>query len=55
MMSLTRRSLSQSRIVLGRLFFPLFAITIIAGMMIWGPWVSLGVTVVAIATALRLM
>jgi hypothetical protein len=39
--------------VFGRSFFPLSAIAIIAGATIWGPWVSLGVTVIAIAAALR--
>jgi hypothetical protein len=39
--------------VFGRSFFPLFAIAIIAGATLWGPWVSLGVTVIAIAAALR--
>jgi hypothetical protein len=39
--------------VFGRSFFPLFAIAIIAGATLWGPWVSLGVTVIAIAATLR--
>jgi hypothetical protein len=46
---------SKSREVLGRSFFPLFAITVIAGVMLWGPWVSLAVTVMAVAAALRLI
>jgi uncharacterized membrane protein YdjX (TVP38/TMEM64 family) len=46
---------SKARQVLGRSFFPLFAITVIAGAMLWGPWVSLAVTVIAVAAALRLI
>jgi hypothetical protein len=46
---------SKTRQVLGRSFFPLFAITVIAGAMLWGPWVSLAVTVMAVAAALRLI
>ena len=46
---------SKTRQVLGRSFFPLFAIIVIAGAMLWGPWVSLAVTVIAIAAALRLI
>ena len=40
-------------LVFGRSFFPLFAIVVIIGAALWGPWVSLGVTVIAIAIALR--
>jgi hypothetical protein len=47
--------LSKARQVLGRSFFPLFAIAVIAGAMLWGPWVSLAVTVMAVAAALRLI
>jgi hypothetical protein len=47
--------LSKTRLVLGRSFFPLFAIVVIAGTMLWGPWVSLAVTVLAVAAALRLI
>jgi hypothetical protein len=47
--------LPKIRLVLGRSFFPLFAIVVIAGTTLWGPWVSLAVTVLAIATALRLI
>jgi uncharacterized membrane protein YdjX (TVP38/TMEM64 family) len=46
---------SKTRQVLGRSFFPLFAIIVIAGAMLWGPWVSLAVTVMAITAALRLI
>ena len=46
---------SQTALIFGRSFFPLFAIVIILGAALWGPWVSLGVTVVAIAAALRLI
>jgi hypothetical protein len=45
--------LSPTGLVFGRSFFPLFAIAMIAGAAVWGPWVSLGVTVVAIAAVLR--
>jgi|GEM_PF-4240315 len=41
--------------VLGRSFFPFFAITVIAGAVLWGPWVSLAITVMAVAAALRLI
>jgi hypothetical protein len=47
--------LSKTRLVLGRSFFPLFAIVVIAGTMLWGPWVSLVATVLAVAAALRLI
>ncbi len=50
---LLRMYVSQTALVFGRSFFPLFAIVIIVGAALWGPWVSLGVTVVAIAAALR--
>ena len=45
--------LSPAGLVFGRSFFPLFAIAMIVGAALWGPWVSLGVTVVAIAAVLR--
>ena len=48
-----RMYVSPVGLVFGRSFFPLFAIVIIVGVALWGPWVSLGVTVVAIAAALR--
>lgn len=51
----SHRFLSQTGLVFGRAFFPLFAIAIIVGTALWGPWVSLGVTVIAIAAALRLL
>ena len=53
MARLSRTFLSRTGLAFGRLFFPLFAIVIIAGAALWGPWVSLGVTVLAIAAALR--
>jgi len=53
--SLSHEFLSRTRQALGRSFFPLLAIAIIAGAMLWGPWVSLAVTVVAVAAALRLI
>ena len=51
----SRGFLSRTGTVFGRAFFPLFAIAIIVGTVLWGPWVSLGVTVIAIAAALRLL
>jgi len=45
--------LSRTGLFFGRSFFPLFAVTMIAGVALWGPWVSLGVIVIAIAAALR--
>jgi hypothetical protein len=46
---------SKIRQTFGRSFFPIFAITVIAGAMLWGPWVSLAITVMAVAAALRLI
>ena len=51
----THRFLSSTGRVFGRSFFPLFALTIIVGVIFWGPWISLAFTVVAIAAALRLI
>lgn len=45
--------LSPAGLAFGRSFFPLFAIAMIAGAALWGPWVSLGITVIAIAAVLR--
>jgi len=50
---LARVLYSRTALIFGRSFFPLFAVVIILGAALWGPWVSLGVTVVAIAAALR--
>jgi hypothetical protein len=50
---LTHSFISKTRLALGRSFFPLFAIAIIAGAALWGPWVSLLVTALAVAAALR--
>jgi hypothetical protein len=47
--------LSQTGQVFGRSFWPLFAITVIAGAMLWGPWVSLAITALAVTLALRLL
>jgi general stress protein CsbA len=47
--------LSSTALIFGRSFFPLFAVAIILGVIVWGPWISLAVTVVAIAAALRLL
>lgn len=52
---LSRPILLRTGMVFARSFFPLFAIVIILGAALWGPWISLGVTVVAIAAALRLI
>jgi hypothetical protein len=52
---LSHRFMSKTAHVFGRSFFPLFAIVIIAGMALWGPWVSLAFTALAITAALRLI
>jgi hypothetical protein len=44
---------SNAGLMMGRSFCPLFAIAIIGGAMFWGPWVSLGITVLAFVTAMR--
>jgi hypothetical protein len=54
MRRLSHTFLTQTGLVFGRLFAPLFAIAIIAGAMLWGPWVSLAVTALAITAELRL-
>ncbi len=48
-----RTFVSNAGLVMGRSFCPFFAIAIIAGAMLWGPWVSLGITVLAFVTAMR--
>ena len=45
--------LSKTGLVIGRSFGPLFAMVIILGAMLWGPWVSLAIVVVALLTAFR--
>ena len=45
--------LSKISLVIGRSFCPLFAMVIILGAMLWGPWVSLAIVVVALLTAFR--
>jgi hypothetical protein len=45
--------LSNAGLVLGRSFGPLFAMVIILGAMLWGPWVSLAIVVVALLTAFK--
>jgi hypothetical protein len=45
--------LSKIGLVIGRSFGPLFAMVIILGAMLWGPWVSLAIVVVALLTAFR--
>lgn len=52
---LSTRIISETRLVFGRSFFPLFAIVVIAGVMLWGPWISLALTAAAFGTALRLI
>lgn len=55
MTRLSRKLPSHPGLVIGRAFFPLFAIAIIAGAMVWGPWVSLGITVLAFCIELRFL
>jgi hypothetical protein len=55
MTRLHRKFLSRFRLVIGRSFFPLFAIAMIAGAMLWGPWVSLTITVLAFCVELRFL
>jgi hypothetical protein len=50
---LSRAVLSKTVLAFGRSFFPLFAIATIVGAALWGPWVSLGITIIAIAAVLR--
>jgi hypothetical protein len=45
--------LSKTGLVIGRSFCPLFAMVIILGAMLWGPWISLAIVVVALLTAFR--
>jgi hypothetical protein len=45
--------LSKTGLVLGRSFCPLFAMVIIGGAMLWGPWISLAIVVVGLLTAMR--
>ena len=45
--------LSKIGLVIGRSFGPLFAMVIILGAMLWGPWISLGIVVVALLTAFK--
>lgn len=44
---------SKTSLVIGRSFCPLFAMVIILGAMIWGPWISLAIVVVGLLTAMR--
>jgi hypothetical protein len=53
MRRLSHTFLSQTGLVFGRSFCPLFAIAVIAGATLWGPWVSLAITVLAVTAALR--
>jgi hypothetical protein len=45
--------LSKTGLVVGRSFCPLFAMVIILGAMLWGPWISLAIVVVGLLTAMR--
>ncbi|HXN74622.1 MAG TPA: hypothetical protein VN861_18900 [Candidatus Acidoferrales bacterium] len=47
--------LSRAGLAFGRSFWPLLAIVVIAGAILWGPWVSLAITVLAVTAALRLL
>ena len=53
MRRLSHTFLSQTGLAFGRSFWPLFSLVVIAGAMLWGPWVSLAITVVAVTVALR--
>ena len=53
MMRLSHPFLSQIALTLGRSFWPLFAIVLIAGAMLWGPWVSLAITILTVTVAMR--
>jgi uncharacterized membrane protein YdjX (TVP38/TMEM64 family) len=46
---------AQAGLVVGRSFWPLFAIAVIAGVMLWGPWVSLTITSLAVIAAMKLL
>lgn len=50
-----RSFLAQAGLVIGRSFWPLFALAVIAGVMLWGPWVSLAITALAVTVAMRLL
>jgi uncharacterized membrane protein YdjX (TVP38/TMEM64 family) len=52
---LSRTFLSQTALVFGRSFWPVFAIAVIAGTILWGPWVSLAITALAVTAALKLI
>jgi hypothetical protein len=45
--------LSQIGLVFGRSFCPLFAIAVIAGAALWGPWVSLAIAALTFTVAMR--
>lgn len=49
----TCRFLSQAGLVFARSFCPFFAITLIVGSVLWGPWASLVITVLALSAAMR--
>jgi len=50
-----RSFLAQTGLAIGRSFWPLFALAVIAGVMLWGPWVSLAITALAVTVAMRLL
>ena len=41
------RALRSAAMVLGRSLFPLIALTVICGTVLWGPWVSLALAFVS--------
>ena len=51
----THAFLSKAGLVFGRCFFPFLAIVVIGGVVLWGPWVSLALTVCAATAAMRLL
>jgi hypothetical protein len=53
MMRLSRKFLRQAGLSIGRLFFPVVAIAIIFGTMLWGPWVTLAMSALGLIAAMR--
>jgi hypothetical protein len=49
----SRTFLSQTAFAFGRSFWPLFAIAVIVGATVWGPWVSLAITALTVIAAMR--
>jgi hypothetical protein len=52
---IARRFLSHAGLLFCRSFCPLFAIVTIVGTVLWGPWVSLAITVLALSAAMRFL